>query len=243
MNYPFAFNDDLFDFWPIYEALQRYYPLGMKKERGNGYYRYPGTKAKEKLLVEYVHNREAYQKGWVHFCQYIEGEIGLPVASTTLGQAPSLGAEVVLLDQTMNHVKHVRSLRFNISLLGPFYQIFGVDKTYLIEAENQTPLQQFVVNLVTPSPHGAFEVVFSEIEKLIQERHPDYRILPFFVHQMYVDGLQVAYNDEAVGTVGEALFDDFLRLHEYAPLDRETQYGASLWVRPGVRWPSEGVIS
>ncbi|MEL6629068.1 MAG: hypothetical protein AAFQ92_26355, partial [Bacteroidota bacterium] len=67
--------------------------------------------------------------------------------------------------------------------------------------------------------------------------------LPFFVHQMYVDGLQVAYNDEAVGTVGEALFDDFLRLHEYAPLDRETQYGASLWVRPGVRWPSEGVIS
>ena len=52
MNYPFAFNDDLFDFWPIYEALQRYYPLGMKKERGNGYYRYTGTKAKEKLLVE-----------------------------------------------------------------------------------------------------------------------------------------------------------------------------------------------
>ncbi len=243
LKHHFAFNNDVYNFWPIYEAIRKYYPIGIKKlERINSYYEFQGTKEKEKLLVEQIHDQEAYQKNWGSYCSYLSKELGQKVTSTTMGQAPCLGAEVELLDQTNNHIKHIRTLHFTVSLLGPFYQIYGVDKTIVMDPNSRRSLAGFVVNWICPSPKVFFEEIFLQVEKHLKVKYPNHRFVPFFVSQAYMNGLQVRYNDESTSTIGEALFDDFLRQHEYAPVDKNTKYGTEQWVREGVDWPGGGFI-
>ena len=61
-NSKFSFRTDRYDFWPIYDALRKFYPIGIENHEGGIFYKYPGILALEKILVENVHDQSNYKK-------------------------------------------------------------------------------------------------------------------------------------------------------------------------------------
>ena len=49
------FNSDKFDFWKIYDAIKRFYPIGVKKDESKMYLSYPGLKELEDIVIDNIH--------------------------------------------------------------------------------------------------------------------------------------------------------------------------------------------
>lgn len=222
----FSFNHHQYNLWPIYEVIQKYYPIGVPKNEAKLYFDFPGIKAIEKLLVEQIHQQENFEKTWLSFCGQIEEETGFPLVGTTMGQAPSFSAYLVIEEEQYPNLIYTKELHFAISLLGPFYQIYGVDYIQIIEPNLSAPR---IANVITPSPLGAYEKVFIHLEKMIQKKYPTYRLIPFFIGQQYVPKLQVVYSDDELCSVNQALFNDFLISCQSAFLRQGKQYGLAQW--------------
>lgn len=63
MNRYFSFNSDEYDFWPLYNSIKKYYPIGIKKNQQFDIYRkYEGIQKLEKLLVEKIGPENANYK-------------------------------------------------------------------------------------------------------------------------------------------------------------------------------------
>lgn len=62
MKFNFSFNAHSHNFWPIYEAIKRFYPIGIKRI-SNSYFDYPGIKELEAKVASSIHDEEAY-KSW-----------------------------------------------------------------------------------------------------------------------------------------------------------------------------------
>ena len=60
-NHNFSFRTDRYDFWSIYEAIKKYYPIGISESLEESF---PGRKEKEKLIVENIHQPENYKSRW-----------------------------------------------------------------------------------------------------------------------------------------------------------------------------------
>jgi hypothetical protein len=53
----FSFNTDKHDFWPIYDAIKQFYPIGIQKNDDDGMYvSYPGIKLLETIIIDNIHN-------------------------------------------------------------------------------------------------------------------------------------------------------------------------------------------
>jgi uncharacterized protein YeaO (DUF488 family) len=79
------FNPDKFDFWKIYDAIKRFYPIGIKKDESKMYFSYPGLKELETIVADNIHDNNHFKELWVNFTQEIETQIGKKIIGTTYG--------------------------------------------------------------------------------------------------------------------------------------------------------------
>ena len=92
----FRFNTDKFDFWPIYEAIKKYYPIGV--EIDPEFYRsYSGHAELINILSEKVHNDENYTSIWTNF----ENKLALNTGKTVITDAKFCKGQRVLF-----HIKN-----------------------------------------------------------------------------------------------------------------------------------------
>ncbi len=49
MDHNFSYRTDRYNFWPIYEAIKTYYPLGIEKREGGVFFEYSGISNLKRL--------------------------------------------------------------------------------------------------------------------------------------------------------------------------------------------------
>src|SRR5258708_6871792 len=95
-----TFNFEVFDFWPIYDTVKKYYPIGIPftdKEEDYTFFRsYPGIKELTKLVLDNVHNNKNFKERWKSFEKEIKIDFKKQVIGNTLGQAPSFNSHILI---------------------------------------------------------------------------------------------------------------------------------------------------
>ncbi len=231
MQHKFSFRSALYDFWSIYETIKKYYPIGVYRGEGKGiYFEYDGIKELEKIVEENTHNQLNFHDRWVNFTKQIGDTIGKEIEGTTYGQAPSFSSFVIIQKNKIENCIHRKELHFAVSLIGNFYQIYGLDTTIILDPKEGKAFS--AVNVVTTSPFAEFATAFELVEQKIKEKYPNHKIIPFGFGQTIIKGLQVRYLDDEDCSINKALFNHFLS-EEYISTSRrgDEYYGKEQWLK------------
>lgn len=203
------FNSDKFDFWKIYDAIKRFYPIGVKRDESKMYFSYPGLKELENIIVDNIHDENHFVKRWDNFTKEIEKEIGKEIIGTTYGQAPSFSAYVLLETASIDTLTRTKELHFFVSLVGPFYTIIGQDNNTVKLAENKN---YRCTSYLVVSPENEFAGTFKLLGEKIENRFKGFRFVPYEICHQTIEGLNVSYSDENLHLVFHALFNNHVDL-------------------------------
>ncbi|QHT69420.1 hypothetical protein GXP67_23640 [Rhodocytophaga rosea] len=249
MKKNFTFDTETYNYWPIYEAIKKYYPLGIfqNDEDSASYQSYPGLRELEKILLENIHNEESYRKDWITFLDFLKDEFKKEVIGTTYGNSPCFSAYIKLKEKLFDNITVYKELHFAISLLCPFYSIYGLDYTTLtLEKEtykgqeaysnldDEDKLQYFeAINSMTVSPYSEYKEYFIKLERKIKERFTNYRLVPHSINCMYLSGLTLfksfSYSKKSC-TIHSGLFHDHFEVNTKVHLIRgDEEYGSKQW--------------
>jgi hypothetical protein len=227
----FSFNPDRHNFWPIYETIVKYYPIGISK--GSPLYlRYPGTKALEEIVVKNIHDKDTYNTSWTSFEKSVNDQFGKEVVGTTYSQAPSFSAFLKLNSWQQQQVSIRKELHFAVSLAGPFFTIFGKEVASFkeLDGKGEYPSTYESSIVLTVSPFEEYKELFIELKKSIESRFEGYKFVPFAINQDYVEGLSVRYIDQKVNTIYHALFNHQLFADDKIESFRgDEYYGYDAW--------------
>ncbi len=227
----FSFNPNTHNLWEIYEAIHNYYPIGLSRDSAV-YMEYKGIKELEKLVVENIHDKENYLQRWDSFTTQIGAELDKEVVGTTFGQAPSFSSSIILKKDTIQSCTHSKELHFSVSLLGNFYQIYGIDATTIDDVGSEYNKRYYALNVITTSPYKEFENAFKFVEYRIKDKFPGYKIIPFEYGQTLIKGLQVRYIDDEDCSINKALFNHFLSKDNIIGSIRGDRfYGKDQWLK------------
>ena len=132
----FSFNHKAFNYWPIYDAIKKYYPIGLpfafSVDTQDFYRSYPGIVELDRILIDNTHSNKNYRERWVKFEKQLKNEFGKVVEGTTHGQAPSYSGFVILEKRKAKELTVRKELHCSISYMGPFYTIYGLDTTSVL---------------------------------------------------------------------------------------------------------------
>lgn len=191
------------------------------------YYQYRGISLLEKLIVENIHNQYRFQKQWGSFKEIIQKISNKKIIGTTNSQMPSFSAALELEQKRFEQFTHIKRLHFSISLLGPFYQIYGLDQ--IILSEKATKKRYRGLGIPTISPFEEYKKAFELVEQQIKQHYPEHKIVPYVFGQTFVHGLEVRYLDSKDCTVNNALFNHFLDNSISQSLRGDKFYGMQMW--------------
>ena len=236
MNYNFSFRTDRYNFWPIYQALKTYYPLGIERREGGIYFKYPGIAELGKLVVENIHEKENYQSRWRDLTSKWSTELDHKIISTTYGQEPSFSAYVELQNEETSERIFEKRIHFAVSLIGPFYTLFATDLTTLIEPDPDIPVasqkygrryQQTHRSII--SPYKEYSDLFVRLRSLIENDFENHKFVPYTMHSAVLNGLQVRYRDDRLNRVYHGLFNQHFDFSSTVVGDKY-QYGFDQWL-------------
>lgn len=230
MRLDFEFNYNKMDLWPIYNTIKEYYPIGLQKpESNNIYYTYPGIINLNNIIIENFKEGGNYENQWLRFVENIGKGLNSKVDNLLNGLIPSFTAAICIEKNQFHNGIHTKNVYFSVSLLGEYYQIFGLDSTTVFENGNHWKGYRSD-NVTTVSPYSEYEEYFHYIEKEIQKHFETYRIIPYFYGQMIINGLRVPYLDEKICSINNALFNGYLNEGRSMRYIRGDQYyGSDQW--------------
>jgi hypothetical protein len=225
------FHSEKYDFWPVYESINKYYSTGVVNEsnyelNNQDQSIYQGQKELTKVILDNIHDEKVYTSTWKEISLFIEEKTARAVESTTYGQAPCISGEIEIQRSSMPGLVRLKKLNYFISLLGPYYSIIGSDESII--SDNGT---HYVTNLLIASPVYDYEETYKLTESIFTEKLPGYRQIPFHLCKERINGLRVTYTEsESTNYLFNALFNDHLDLSITCVGD--TLYGADKWIRP-----------
>jgi hypothetical protein len=194
----FDFNHEKYDFWPIYDSIVKHYPIGIRKDETEMYLHYPGLKQLELLVVETIHHTESdFSRRWRNLEETLEKQTDKMTIGTTYGQFPSFSSNLVIEKIPSGKLTWYKELCFTVSLLGPYYTVFGRDKTEIFQ-EGKDPYYPRLSNrfyystpILTVSPEEEYADVFRLLCGEIEDRFQGYRFVPYSLYRQRLQGLEV----------------------------------------------------
>jgi len=235
----FHFNHEKFDFWSIYNAIVHFYPIGVKKDESKLFFDYPGYKELEQIIVDEIHDNEKYNR-WEVFSEEISKVTNRQVIGTTYARVPSLSAYLELEKTILDDLTRTKELHFYVSLLGPFYTVFGQDRN-TISIENGG--SWFSTNYFVVSPEKEFAESFNILCEKIENRFEGYRFVPFYIYEQKLNDLFISYwNENAGGSVFHALFNNTIDFDNVQIVGQDF-HKSDNWIKEGyvdsgARWIS-----
>ena len=221
----YDFNN--YNFFDLYSRIKKFYPIGIQKIEGGLYDQYEGIKELNSLIIEFIHDKVKFNE-WKLFCEEIGKKLDRPVIGTTYGVGPSLSCSFNLELSEYDTCTHIKSIHFSVSLLGNFIQIYGKDRT-CITAYDKNKIYPST-NALTVSPIDDFNEPFHLIRGVLKDRYPNHKLVPYYIGQLSIEGLQVTYLDDNHCTINEALFDNLLNSTYGSKFTRgDTQFGLEEW--------------
>jgi hypothetical protein len=243
MDNQFFFDPGRYDFWPLYETIKKYYPVGIVWNEENGqrsfYEAYPGLKEKARLMEDNIHVPKNYRQRWGKFLKLLKKQIKQPVDDTGGGLHPCFSGSVLLEKRENNNFIITKELHFMVSLLGPYYTMYGLDQSTLGLESVAPPFSRWeeqrkfvsdypATHAVTVSPLLEYETIFRLVQENIKTSFPAYRFVPYQICSQQLQGLYTDVEDGR-GYIYQALFNDYLPFEVRARGD--TQYGYKEWLK------------
>jgi hypothetical protein len=231
----FSFNNDAYNFWPIYESIKMYYPLGIDNDDDSIFFDYWGIQKLEELVAAKVHDTDNYRLEWKDYWDKISDEIKLPIIGTTHGQAPSFSSYIALKSEKGQTCDYTEELHFAVSFIGPFYTIIGQSSTVINHQENGDKFYYPAINRISVSPDQESQTYFKLLSEKIESKFKGYKFVPYYINKQTLEGLRVRYRDEKVNRIYHALFNNCIDFSDYGKYDPLTMgdefYGYEGWLR------------
>ncbi|MEZ2442327.1 hypothetical protein AB6805_11425 [Chitinophaga sp. RCC_12] len=235
MEQNFSFNSEKCDYWLVYETINHYYPIGILPNSPEAadpawqiYHQFKGQRALGKLIEVNFADGKVYKDQWESIGTDLGKGLNLRSEGTTYGEVPSYSFYLELSNiEAGNHTVFKR-IHVAISLLGPFFTIWGVDGSML--QLNRRFYQ--AINAITISPFEEYEQIFKEAYQKIKTRFPDYKFVPHDLCNMTIPGLEFrihSYPMAKKGLIYHALFNYLLTGYEVTRGNR--YFGSDYWMK------------
>lgn len=227
------------DFTLISDTIKNYYPVNKAKRlTSKTVASSPGFKKIGKIVNEEFLNQKAYRDKWGKLTSNLKKAFKSPVQGhPDLSGGGFFGEVIIEEDKKPNFIRQ-KSLRFYVSILGPFFSIHGIDSsTALLEIESRVP--EFnkgnfaATNAITISPVFEYLEVFNKLEDELRSFFPGYLFVPYAVGMSTIKNISVAdelRDPRSLDTVYEALFG-IGAVHD-ALTRGDKYYGMIDWVKP-----------
>jgi hypothetical protein len=204
----FYFNHEMYDFWPVYDSIKKYYPVGIPKDDTGMYMNYPGLKNLEKVIIDNIHDENNFTNCWESFEKTVEYRTHKIVYGTTYGQTPCFSSYIELDQRSTDNLIRIKEVHFFVSLVGPFYTVLGHDRSEIHLEDDKI----YATNFLTISPEYEYQESFELICQSIEERFPGFRFIPHGIYSQQIEGLDVHYTGEKLNTIFNALFNNQINL-------------------------------
>lgn len=235
MNDNFSFNNKDYNFWPIYESIKTYYPIGIENDYPGIFFDYWGLKKLEDIVVSKVHDKKNYRLEWKDYWEAASQEIKLPIIGTTYGQAPSFSGYIELKNEKGATCDYQEELHFAVSFIGPFYTIIGQSATVVNHQQDDLQHHYRAINRITVSPDDHTQKYFDFLSDRIESKFKGYKFIPYYINKQTLKGLRVRYRDEKENRIYHALFNDIVHFPDYGKYDPLTMgdefYRSKDWAR------------
>jgi hypothetical protein len=233
----FHFNTDKFDFWPLYDRIKKFYPLGIRKEDEQTYKAYPGLLELQAIIEENIHDGQNYRSRWSDPITAFGQNNNMPVTGTTGAFFPSFSALVEISREISAEVTRIKDLSVFVSLAGPFYTVIAQDRNELSIAGKYFRSTNYLV----VSPEGEFAAPFQTLCEFIEEHFKGFRFVPFHICRSTIYGLENWHNEKPHNSVFVALFNDHIDLDTFALGD--IYHKVDDWIKEGYVSSGDGWTS
>ncbi|MDR3711992.1 MAG: hypothetical protein P4L51_04190 [Puia sp.] len=203
----FSFNHEKYDFWPVYDCIKKYYPIGIPKDDTGLYKSYSGIRSLEKIIIDNIHDEHKFTSGWEAFEKAVEYRTHKIVYGTTSGQTPCFSSFIELERRAAENLTRIREIHFFVSLTGPFYTVLGHDRSEIVLEDDKV----YATNFLAISPENEYKELFELICLSIEEKFAGYRFVPYGIYSQRIEGLDIhytGYTGEKLNTIFNALFNN-----------------------------------
>lgn len=192
-------------FIEIYENIVKYYPLGVN-EFDDDYYEYSGTIRLQKIYQRKT-EPDVYNK-WIDFLKTINNKKKEILETETISSEvhSCFSAKFLLLKEISESLTYTKEVQVHISLLAPFYTLFGLDKVTINATDKEFD------PILCPSPQGIYEPWFPLLRNKVESKYSGYKFLPYSFTKQRIKELYIAGADTLEGEFGsvfQAFFTSF----------------------------------
>ena len=184
----------------IEDTIGQYYPIGsvdmpLDESTLEGFSKF---KSFQKLIGD---NFSSYDQKWDPFVRQIELVLEKRVGAHPALSAPCLSGFVEIASTKAKDLTWTKELQFYISLLGPYYCIYGLDYSAVhldIDrpfAPNTTDKGYFrAYNAITISPAFEYKDTFLRLKQEIGNKFPQHRFVPYQVGMTRIQEIATYYH-------------------------------------------------
>ncbi|UOQ64611.1 hypothetical protein [Hymenobacter volaticus] len=235
----FRFNSGIHNFWPLYETIKAYYPLGILESESDAitlHETYPGYQQIASIIEDNLFDAKNYQERWGSFNKFLRKKFKRKISGSINTFSPCFSGCLTLEESDTPTYLVAKEIHFVISLLGPYYTLYGVDSSTLMLAldhkrANSLGIDQArypTIHAITVSPHLEYEAAFLQLKHKIVEWFPNYKFVPYAIHQMRLRGLSTnSVNPKGKNQIFCALFKPDLAPN--LPTRGDKWYGFAEW--------------
>jgi hypothetical protein len=215
----------------IADTIKEFYPIGIGRESPE-YNNHPGVIKMNEIMEDNILNNKNYRERWGTFLRKLRKNLKKSAGdlrSTTYGVGPSFSADLILEQYEDNALTRVKRISFAVSLIAPFYTVYGIDKTFIKDKLNELAAGYGAINVITTSPFMEFENDFNYLQQQIEKQYTGYKFVPITMSLALVKELNHDYLEAAKvhNALFNHLFDRYDTSFGYTRGDSRYGYGES----------------
>lgn len=192
-------------FYDIYQTIRKYYPIGIPTERYE-YINDPGVAQLRNIRSEKIDDAASTNQ-WKALLTSLKEKLPKKyrVSSNNNPLDVSYNGMVLVQKEKCSMGVFVRELCFHISVLGPFFTLYGKDSAGINASDSVTSLG-FFSPIIRVSPESKYEPLFPIVIQAIRQHYPDYQGVTFGYLEQTIKGLHSESSLSDNMTLFEALF-------------------------------------
>lgn len=244
------FQADLADhnFQEVFDTIKEYYPIEQqyKNYKPEALRDFPGYQKIGQLIEENFVNKKNYKERWTSLSKYLRTSLKKRVVSTNGLFDCCASGEVIMDEFKSKEYTKTKKLCYYISLLGPYYTIYGMDSSDVVlptkisnfESDEIRVVPYSAEHVVTISPVFEYETLFVQLQNKIKERFTGYKFIPYSTGISSIPGISWRYSSEDdsaednrhKNNIYAALFG--LKVKPKCRYRGEKNYGFFDWLKP-----------
>jgi hypothetical protein len=236
------------NFQEIYDTIREYYPVGeeYKNYTPESLRDFPGYQKIWQLIDENFVNKKNYKGRWVPLSKYLKTSLKKRVVSSNGMFDCCASGEVIVSEFKSKEYTKTKKLCYFISLLGPYYAIYGIDSSEVIlptkfsnfNGDEISTIPYSADHVVTISPVFEYESLFVQLQNKIKEHFAGYKFIPYSIGISAIEGISYRYRSEYDSPEEKVYMDNIyaglfgLRVTPKCIHRGEDNYGFVDWLKP-----------